>query len=159
VSDTPSVIPEDQARQLFTQVVSAVQFMHASGVCHRDLKLENVLLSHDHKHAWLCDWGFGCRWSLDVLRKESCGSVHYASPELLVGEGYIGNEIDVGLCFVLRCGSVGELSAMLVVGGVCEICGWIFFCRARKRARNSNDINNSQLNPSLLINQFNQDLL
>jgi len=95
VSDSPTVLSEEQARNLFVQVVSAVQFMHASGICHRDLKLENVLLSEDHKHAWLCDWGFACRWSTEILRKESCGSVHYASPELLVGEGYTGNEIDM----------------------------------------------------------------
>ena len=34
---------ESLTRQVFGQVVSAIQFMHSRSVCHRDLKLGNIL--------------------------------------------------------------------------------------------------------------------
>ena len=35
---------EDEARFFFQQLVCGVEYCHAEGVCHRDLKLENTLL-------------------------------------------------------------------------------------------------------------------
>jgi maternal embryonic leucine zipper kinase len=35
---------EDEAREFFRQIISAVAFMHHSGYIHRDLKPENLLL-------------------------------------------------------------------------------------------------------------------
>lgn len=36
-------LPEEAARAAFTQLVSAIDHLHANGVLHRDIKLENVL--------------------------------------------------------------------------------------------------------------------
>ena len=38
---------EDEARSVITQVLHAVAHMHARDIVHRDLKLENILLSDD----------------------------------------------------------------------------------------------------------------
>ena len=38
-----SALPEDDARMLFHQLVSGVSFAHNQHICHRDLKLENIL--------------------------------------------------------------------------------------------------------------------
>lgn len=35
---------EDEARYFFQQLIAGVYYCHRSGVCHRDLKLENTLL-------------------------------------------------------------------------------------------------------------------
>jgi serine/threonine protein kinase len=38
---------EDEARRIFSQIVSAVSYCHTQGVVHRDLKAENLLLDHN----------------------------------------------------------------------------------------------------------------
>lgn len=40
-------IPEDEARYMFKQMTSAIEFCHSNGVVHRDLKCENIMLSRD----------------------------------------------------------------------------------------------------------------
>ena len=36
-------LPEDECRQLFHQILSGVSYAHNQHICHRDLKLENIL--------------------------------------------------------------------------------------------------------------------
>lgn len=37
-------LPEEEAKTIFRQIVSAIAFCHSKNIVHRDLKLENVLL-------------------------------------------------------------------------------------------------------------------
>ena len=36
-------LSEDEAREIFAQLVSAIDYCHANRIIHRDLKLENIL--------------------------------------------------------------------------------------------------------------------
>lgn len=49
---------EDRARTWSIQVTSAVTYMHDLGIAHRDLKLENLLLTGDLSTIKICDFGF-----------------------------------------------------------------------------------------------------
>lgn len=44
------VLTEDEARRIFRQIATAVYYCHKHKICHRDLKLENILLD-EHGNA------------------------------------------------------------------------------------------------------------
>lgn len=85
---------EKDARTKFRQIVSAVQYMHANNIVHRDLKAENLLLDHDC-NIKIADFGFSNHFKIGTKLDTFCGSPPYAAPELFQGKKYDGPEVDV----------------------------------------------------------------
>jgi serine/threonine-protein kinase HSL1 (negative regulator of Swe1 kinase) len=86
---------EEEALKYFRQLLSAVGYCHSFNICHRDLKPENVLLtsSLDVKVA---DFGMAALHQTPEHRlSTSCGSPHYAAPEVIKGVSYKGNLADI----------------------------------------------------------------
>lgn len=79
---------EEQAKNIFRQIVAGLKHCHDNGIAHRDLKLENVLIN-ENDEAKICDFGF-CRQmsSKNELSQTYCGSAAYTAPEVLQGEEY-----------------------------------------------------------------------
>lgn len=77
-------LPEMQAMHYFMQVADAVQFLHANGIAHRDLSLENVLLQNGS--AKICD--FGLSTEADRITNERVGKAYYMAPEVVAEEEY-----------------------------------------------------------------------
>ena len=78
-------LPETVARQLFIQLANAVSFIHSKGICHRDIKLENVLVDQQTNKATLIDFGYcGLVQNGNSLFSDSVGSPLFNSPEKLM---------------------------------------------------------------------------
>jgi len=73
---------ERDARVLFRQLVSAIQYCHSKFVVHRDLKAENLLLDQ-HMNIKIADFGFGNTFDPNAQLETFCGSPPYAAPENL----------------------------------------------------------------------------
>ncbi|XP_027992433.2 testis-specific serine/threonine-protein kinase 5-like isoform X2 [Eptesicus fuscus] len=88
-------LEEKEAHRLFWQLVSAVAHCHSSGVVHRDLKCENILLD-DQGFLKLTDFGFANQSALkNALLSTFCGSVAYTAPEILMSKKYNGERADL----------------------------------------------------------------
>jgi BR serine/threonine kinase len=87
------------ALNLFRQIIGGLEYLHCHGICHRDLKPENILLDgfNDLKIA---DFGFA-RWMRSNIAETSCGSPHYAAPEVVRGIPYDGKAADIWSCGVI----------------------------------------------------------
>ncbi|KAJ8663056.1 hypothetical protein O0I10_001233 [Lichtheimia ornata] len=94
-------LSEPDARHLFRQLTTALAWCHAHHICHRDLKPENILLDKDHKTLKIADFGMATIQSPNELLNTSCGSPHYASPEIVRGKRYHGPATDVWSCGVI----------------------------------------------------------
>lgn len=99
---------EQVARNYFVQLLEGVAYLHAAGVAHRDLKLENVLLTGSAV-VKLIDFGLSHVYArlpdgqIDTSKplRDLCGSKSYAAPEVLGKRGYQGFTADMwslGVC-------------------------------------------------------------
>jgi len=73
--------PERIAARYLFQLASAIGYMHARNVIHRDLKLENVLID-ENDDLKICDFG----WSVHTVenkRETICGTIDYLAPEIV----------------------------------------------------------------------------
>jgi serine/threonine-protein kinase Chk1 len=114
-------VGQDIAHFYFSQLISAVGYMHSKGIAHRDLKPENVLLSAEGDLK-LSDFGLAALFKKDGnarLCNTVCGSPPYIAPEIVSGlrskrvdvldGGYYANISDIWSCgivlFVLLVGN------------------------------------------------------
>ena len=76
---------------------------------HRDLKPENLLLDKDH-NIKLIDFGLANSTKDSVALGTACGSPNYAAPEVISGQSYSGQEVDIWSCgvilYAMICGSL-----------------------------------------------------
>lgn len=103
-------LPVEKAQKIFTQLVGAVAYIHSKSCVHRDLKLENVLLDK-RDNVKLIDFGFTREYEGKASYLQTfCGTVCYSAPEMLKGEKYAAEKVDVwGLGIILYALLKGEL--------------------------------------------------
>lgn len=120
----------------FKQIIYGLAYSHAFSVIHRDLKPENILIaSFDPPHIKIADWGMAAFSPPEHRLETSCGSPHYASPEIVRGEKYLGTATDIWSCgvilFALMTGRLPfddkSIRALLqkVKAGVYEVPGYV----------------------------------
>ena len=87
-------LSESQARKYFRQIIGAISYIHAIGVAHRDIKLENILITSGD-NAKLSDFGLCKQQSNGNLLLTTCGTLVYAAPEIVKEEPYDGLKSDI----------------------------------------------------------------
>ena len=86
---------EEMARYYFKQILESVKKCHAHNVLHRDLKLDNLLLTADRKTVKLCDFGISRLMKDAEVVIGKCGTPAYMAPEILLDQGYSGLKADI----------------------------------------------------------------
>lgn len=90
---------------LFKQLIQGINYLHSNGIAHRDIKLENLLITSDSKlkitdfgvsevfcgtHPGLRESGGQCGKNMGQVRRCApgiCGSEPYIAPEVLLKQG------------------------------------------------------------------------
>jgi serine/threonine protein kinase len=82
---------EDVARYFFHQFIDALEYLHRSGISHRDLKTENILLDKNF-NLKVADFGYA---SVQGSNQTQVGTPDYMAPEVLQGTKYSGQIADI----------------------------------------------------------------
>jgi len=94
------VIENSLCKQIYWQIISALAYLHEIGICHRDIKLENIIISPNNDIK-IIDFGFSSLTEPGKMLKTVCGSSYYVSPETLNGKSYDGFSSDIWASGVL----------------------------------------------------------
>ncbi|KAI9706763.1 MAG: hypothetical protein M1820_004733 [Bogoriella megaspora] len=117
-SENRGLISPSLIQRMFSELVSAVLYLHENYIVHRDIKLENVLVNvpqptlptinsyqtYPNPIITLTDLGLSRRIPsppMSPLLTTRCGSEDYAAPEILLGQPYDGRATDAWALGVL----------------------------------------------------------
>jgi serine/threonine protein kinase len=78
-------LAEHDAANLIHDMILAVRYLHDHGIVHRDLKLENFVLSNDGTLK-LIDFGLSKHFEEHEMVRHCVGTIDYIAPEILEGQ-------------------------------------------------------------------------
>ncbi|WFD19622.1 tRNA (cytidine(32)/guanosine(34)-2'-O)-methyltransferase [Malassezia caprae] len=123
-------------RRIFGELASAVHWMHDAHLVHRDIKLENIMVTQrlfaTNKELTpsqlapvplvkITDFGLARFINEDQLLETRCGSEEYAAPELIMGKKYDGRKTDTwAMGVVLFALTAGQIPFLEHANGTSE---------------------------------------
>jgi len=83
-------VSEARAKEIFRQIAESIRFLHSLGIVHRDLKIENVMMSSNAEDAIpkLVDFGLACILAPGETSSEGVGTLEYCAPEIIFMKNY-----------------------------------------------------------------------
>eukprot|EP01043_Picozoa_sp_COSAG02_P051371 COSAG02_NODE_5399_length_4362_cov_4.231527_2_plen_456_part_00 len=76
-------MPEERARSIFVQILSALEYCHDRQIFHRDLKLENIVFSAPPERTLkVTDFGVSKDAGMNSMPKTNVGTIAYMAPEV-----------------------------------------------------------------------------
>lgn len=82
---------------IFKQLICGLKYLHDNKIFHGDMKLDNILV-FDDLMLKICDFGFSRLFEIDgiiKMRNSRIGTDLYLAPEIILGESYVGPEVDM----------------------------------------------------------------
>lgn len=107
-SKMKQAVPMLQVKLYAYQAFRALAYIHALGICHRDIKPQNLLVDPQNFQLKVCDFGSAKRLVRGEVNVSYICSRYYRAPELIFGATEYNNAIDVW--------SVGCVMAELLLG-------------------------------------------
>ena len=101
-------LDERKTQKIMKQIFSALHYLHSNGICHRDIKIENVLISpekfysNEDNYIKLTDFGLGKQMNESSMTQTIIGKDSYKAPELFTTQ--MNKEYDPFKCDVWSCG-------------------------------------------------------
>ncbi|XP_072563830.1 serine/threonine-protein kinase pim-1-like isoform X2 [Paramormyrops kingsleyae] len=121
-------LSEGVARHVLVQVLRALRHCRHSGVYHRDLKAENLLIRTDTLEVKLIDFGCGDKWK-DSPYVEYSGTEDFAPPEFFLSREYLAGPAtvwSVGLTlYELVCGYMPFRDKRATISGCLIFPSWV----------------------------------
>ena len=87
-------VPLIETKLYIHQLCRGLAYIHASGICHRDIKPQNLLICPRTKALKLCDFGSAKRLILGEPNVSYICSRYYRAPELIFGAVNYGFSLD-----------------------------------------------------------------
>jgi serine/threonine protein kinase len=85
-------------KAILLEIANGLSILHGAGYAHRDIKLENVILTFDESgkflRAVIIDFGFASCVS-DIPLGSKQGTLHYGAPEIFKGDNQLTEKVDM----------------------------------------------------------------
>jgi len=98
---------EITTKRIIYQLISAISYLHKNNICHRDLKLDNILID-DKINIKLIDLGYSIYFNNNTYLNYYDGNINYLAPEIIKKKRYNGFAVDVWnigiILYYLLCG-------------------------------------------------------
>ncbi|CCW65677.1 unnamed protein product [Phytomonas sp. EM1] len=93
-------LSEVSTKNIVTQLLLALEYIHRKGFVHRDLKPANCLISEDGSTVKISDFGFAVLAGSEQCLTTYCGTISFMAPEILMKLNY-GKNVDMWALGVL----------------------------------------------------------
>ena len=99
---------KETAQLIFYKIIKAIEAIHKEGICHRDLKIDNILMDEDFNPK-ISDFGLAAE--LKGKLKDKVGTKNYKAPEMYRKGKYDGDLADIFslgvILLILNVGNIG----------------------------------------------------
>lgn len=93
-SKAKQFMPIDRVKMYSFQLLRSLAYIHALGVCHRDIKPQNLLVNPETVELKLCDFGSAKQLVQGEPNVSYICSRYYRAPECIIGATHYNTQID-----------------------------------------------------------------